>query len=91
MSHLRLTNVDNKEDRGSRRMRYVASGLLAMAAKRSEDHGGKIALPDLVLAGKFAVITGGHGLCELLCDRLQDALNKLSQHRLAHIMASRMR
>ena len=63
MTKLRLTNIDNRHDRGSYRMRYIAAAFLCMVGRKK---------PTLVFSGTalsracaFGVITGGLGMCVL--------------------------
>ena len=64
MLPLRLTNIDNRYDRGSHRMRFVAAGLLACVARVN----GGIAVSGAAVtrACLFSILTGGLGMCCLV-------------------------
>ena len=64
MTKLRLTNIDNRHDRGSYRMRYIAGAFLRLVGR---------AKPKMVFCGAalsracaFGVITGGLAMCTLV-------------------------
>ena len=69
---IRLTNIDNRWDRGSYRQRFIIAALLLLATRRLPQASTTVLTgAALSKAATFVVLTGGPGMCTLLRRLLQ--------------------